>query len=110
MNLPDAYRFILIDNSLIKLFASWDGGFAISEEWKLNSGVTDIIPLNTTYVEYGYDVHGFSGSIYTIRKEQGHLNSYTSSVLMGIVKKLEDGGVPVQEISLEEAVRILEEK
>jgi hypothetical protein len=109
MNYPDAYRFILIDNSIIKLFASWDGGWAISEEWKLNSGVTDIIPLNTTYVEYGYDVHGHSGSIYTIRKEQGHLNSYTSSVLRGIVKKLEDGGVPVEEISLQEAIEYLEE-
>jgi hypothetical protein len=109
MNIPDAYRFILIDNSLIKLFASWDGGWAISEEWKLNSGVTDIIPLNTTYVEYGYDVYGYSGSIYTIRREQGHLNSYTSSVLKSIVKKLEDGGVPVREISLEDVVRILED-
>ena len=109
MNIPDAYRFILIDNSLIKLFASWDGGFAISEEWKLNSGVTDIIPLNTTYVEYGYDVHGFSGSCYTIRNQQGQLNSYTSSMLKSIVKKLEDGGVDVKEISLEGAIEYLEE-
>ena len=110
MNFPDGYRFLLIDNSLVKLFASWDGGFAISEEWKLNSGVTDIIPLNTTHVEYGYDVHGFSGSCYTIRKEQGQLNSYTSSVLRSIVKKLEDANIPVREISLQEAIRILEEK
>jgi hypothetical protein len=55
-------------------------------------------------------VYGYSGSMYYIRNQQGHLNSYTSSVLKSIVKKLEDGGVPVQEISLEEAVRILEEK
>jgi hypothetical protein len=109
MNFPDAYRFILIDNSLIKLFASWDGGWAISEEWKLNSGVTDIIPLNTTYVEYGYDVHGYSGSIYTIRKEQGRLNSYTSGVYRGILKKLEDADVPVKEVSLQEAIEYLEE-
>lgn len=110
MNFPDAYRFILIDNSLIKLFASWDGGFAISEEWKLNSGVTDIIPLNNTYVEYGYDVYGYSGSIYTIRNEQGQLNSYTSGIYANIIKVLSDDGVPVKEISLQEAIDILEER
>lgn len=109
MNFPDAYRFILIDESLIKLFASWDGGWAISEEWKLNSGVTDIIPLNTTYVEYGYDVHGYSGSIYTIRNEQGKLNNYTSGIYRSIIKKMEKGGVPVREISLQEAIEYLEE-
>jgi hypothetical protein len=108
MNYPDAYRFILIDNSIIKLFASWDGGWAISEEWKLNSGVTDIIPLNTTYVEYGYDVHGYSGSIYTIRKEQGHLNNYTSGIYRSIIKKLEDADVPVKELSLQEVIEYLE--
>jgi hypothetical protein len=104
MNLPDGYRFLMIDN-LIKLFRSYDGAFAIAEEWCLNSGCTKIIPVDGYYQVYGY-----SGSMYYIRKEQGYLNSYTSSVLMGIVKKLEDGGVGVKEISLEEAVRILEEK
>jgi hypothetical protein len=104
MNLPDGYRFILIDHSLIKLFASWDGGFAISEEWKLNSGVTHITPT-----EYGYSVHGYSGSIYNIRNEQGRLNSYTHGVYRSIIKKMEDANTPVREISLEDAVRILEE-
>jgi hypothetical protein len=104
MNLPDGYRLLLIDNSLVKLFRSFDGAFAIAEQWMLNSGCTKIIPVDDYYQVYGY-----SGSIYTIHKEQGHLNSYTSSVLRGIVKKLEDAGVPVREISLQEAVRGLEE-
>lgn len=105
MNIPDGYRFLLIDNSLVKLFRSYDGGFAIGEEWMLNSGTTKIILRD----EGLYDVYGYSGSTHAIRKEQGHLNSYTSSVLRGILKKLEDGGVNVREISLEEVVRILEE-
>jgi hypothetical protein len=104
MNLPDGYRLLLIYNSLVKLFRSFDGAFAIAEQWMLNSGCTKIIPVDDYYQVYGY-----SGSIYTIHKEQGHLNSYTSSVLRGIVKKLEDAGVPVREISLQEAVRGLEE-
>ena len=105
MNFPDAWRFILIDNSLIKLFRSFDGGFAIGEEWALNSGTTKI----TLRDDGLYDVYGYSGSTHAIRKEQGHLNSYTSSVLRGILKKLEDANVPVREISLQEAIEYLEE-
>lgn len=105
MNIPDGYRSLLIDNSLVKLFRSFDGAFAIGEEWALNSGTTKIILRDDGL----YDVYGYSGSTHAIRKEQGHLNSYTSSVLRGIVKKLEDAGVPVEEINLEEAVRVLEE-
>lgn len=104
MNLPDGYRFLLIDNSLVKLFRSYDGGFAIGESWMLNSGCTKIIHVNDYWQVYGY-----SGSMYYIHNEQGKLNSYTSSVLRSIVKRLEDGGVDVKEIGLEEAVRILEE-
>jgi len=101
----DAYRFILIDNSLVKLFASWDGAWAIAEEYRLNSGCTKIIPI-----EGYYQVYGYSGSMYYIHNEQGHLNSYTSSVLRGIVKRLEDAYVPVKELSLQEAIKYLEEK
>ena len=104
MNICDGYRLLLIDNSLVKLFRSFDGAFAIAEQWALNSGCTKIIPVDDYYQVYGY-----SGSMYYIHNEQGHLNSYTSGVLRGIVKRLEEGSVPVQEISLEEAVRILEE-
>ena len=105
MNIPDGYRFLLIDNSLVKLFRSYDGGFAIGEEWALNSGTTKI----TLRDDDLYDVYGYSGSMYTIRKEQGHLNSYTSSVLRNIVKRLEDAYVPVKELSLQEAIKYLEE-
>lgn len=104
MNLCDGYRFLLIDNSLVKLFRSYDGGFAIGESWMLNSGCTKIIPVD----DY-YQIHGYSGSMYYIHNEQGKLNSYTSSVLRGILKKLEDGNVEVRELSLEEAIKYLEE-
>ena len=106
MNLPDGYRFILIDNSLVKLFRSFDGGFAIGESWLLNSGCTAIIEREPGI----YAVYGYSGSMYYIRKEKGILNSYTNGVFQSIIKKLKDADVPVQEISLEDAVKYLEEK
>lgn len=104
MNLCDAYRFILIDNSLVKLFASWDGAFAIGEQWQLNSGCVQIFPRGDVY-----DVLGYSGSIYRIRNEQGSLNSYTRMMYDKIVKQLSDAGVPVKEISLQQVIDILEE-
>lgn len=106
MNLCDGYRFLLIDNKLVKLFRSYDGAFAIGEEWALNSGTTKIILRDDGL----YDVYGYSGSTHAIHNEQGKLNSYTSSVLRNIVKRLEDNGVPVREISLQEAVEYLEER
>jgi len=104
MNLPDGYRFILIDNSLVKLFRSYDGAWVVAEQWFLNSGTTKIILRDDGY----YDVYGYSGSIYTIRSEQGQLNGYTSGVYWSILKKLEDGCIPIREISLQEAIRVLE--
>ncbi|UZS00869.1 hypothetical protein [Pseudomonas phage vB_PsaM_M1] len=104
MNIPDGYRFLLIDNSLVKLFRSYDGGFAIAEQWALNSGCTEIVP-----VEYNcYRVHGYSGSMYTIRNEQGSLNSYTRMMYDRILRNSTDS-VPIKEISLQEAIDILEE-
>lgn len=105
MNTPDGYRFLLIDNFLIKLFRSYDGGFAIAEQWCLNSGCTEIVPVEHNY----YRVHGYSGSVYTIHNEQGQLNSYTRMMYDKIIKQLSDAGVPVREISLQEAIDILEE-
>lgn len=105
MNLPDGYRFLLIDKSLIKLFRSYDGGWCIVEQWMLNSGCTKIIEREAGM----YAVCGYSGSIHVIRSEQGRLNSYTSGIYRSIIKKLEDADVPVKEISLQEAIKYLEE-
>ena len=105
MNLCDGYRFLLIDNSLVKLFRSYDGGWCIAEQWMLNSGCTKIIERETGM----YAVCGYSGSIHVIRSEQGKLNNYTSGIYRSILKKLEDAGVPVKELSLQEAIEYLEE-
>lgn len=98
--MPDAYRFILIDNSLVKLFSSWNGGYLTGDEWRLNSGCVSI-----TAIEDGlYDVAGYSGSVYSIHKDQSELNSYTNGVYRDILDKLTKAGVPVKELTLEEAI------
>jgi len=98
---PSAYRVILIDapeGQLIKLFASWSGGYLDGDSYRINSG-TDMI--------FGSDGHwffqGFSGSIYKLRKDStGHLNSYTCGVYNRILSQ--DG---VREITVQEAIDIL---
>ena len=96
---PDGWRLILIDNQVIKLFSSWSGGYLDGNSWRLNSGCTKIEPT-----EYGYDVHGYSGSIYSIHKHQGNLNAYSSSVYAKILAQ--EG---VEEVSVERAIELLEE-
>lgn len=99
---PDGYRFIRIDTPdapLIKLFASWSGGYLDADAWRMNSGCSKIVETEENYL-----VYGFSGSCYTLRKHQGNLNAYSSSVY---TKILEQSGV--QEISVQGAIKILEE-
>lgn len=94
-----AYRVLLINNTTVKLFRSFNGGYTGSDEWALNSGTTKI-----EVVEDGYVFHGYSGSEYFVPKQQGSLNHYTDSVYNKIT--FQEG---VEEISVEQAIEILEE-
>ena len=90
MYYPDAYRFIEIkqpdEGILIKLFSSWRGGYLHGDSWRINSGCLRI-------EEDGDEafIHGYSGSIYYIKKDSpGNLTSFTSSVLDDLLDKLGD--------------------
>ena len=101
MNAPDGYRILLIDTptgQLVKLFASWSGGYGQGDEYRINSG-TELI----TEDESHYFFHGYSGSIYKLRKDtQGSLNSYTCGVYNRILSQ-----ESVCEISVKQAIDIL---
>lgn len=94
-----AYRILLIDNSLVKLFRSFNGGYTDSDSWTLNSGTKKIEVL-----EDGYIFHGYSGSSYFVPKRQGLLNSFTSGVYGKMLEQEK-----VEEISIEQAIEIVEE-
>ena len=55
-----------------KVFAGWYGGFAGSDSWKLNSGITE-----TRRDGYWFEFDGYSGSTYHC-----HSNNYKMSGLM----------------------------
>jgi hypothetical protein len=104
MNAPDGYRILLIDTPdnkpLVKVFASWGGGYLIGDEHRINSG-TELI----TEDESHYFFHGFSGSIYKLNKyNQGHLTSYSAGIYNRILQQ-----DCVKEISVKQAIDILKE-
>ena len=98
---PDSYRVVLIDTptgQLVKLFASWSGGYCQGDEYRLNSG-TELI----TEDEDSYFFYGYSGSCYKLRKSsQGNLTSYSAGIYNRILQQ--DG---VYEITVQEAIDIL---
>jgi hypothetical protein len=100
---PDSYRVVLIDTptgQLVKLFASWSGGYCQGDEYRLNSG-TELI----TEDEDSYFFYGYSGSCYKLRKSsKGSLTSYSAGIYNLILSQ--EG---VKEITVQEAINVLKE-
>lgn len=96
---PHSYKILLIDNSIVKVFASWHGGYLEADSWRMNSGTQRI-----EYDEGHYYFHGFSGSVYELRKDSGKLSSYASLIYDKVIAQEN-----VVEISLEDAIKFLEE-
>ena len=76
---PDRWVVVEFDSpnheTIRKVLASWYGGFANGDSWKLSSGITS--------VDYEGDLihfHNHSGSVYTVHKESTGMSSYTSGV------------------------------
>jgi len=78
---PDKWMVIKITikktkASHYRVFACWYGGFAGSDSWKMNSGIT-----SATQDENGYHFTGSSGSVYHCHKNGYGISSYGASVL-----------------------------
>jgi len=85
---PDLWVIVEIrnhetDEVVQKVFASWYGGYAGSDSWKLSSGVTEIIEH-----ENHYEIHNHSGSIYNCGKNNQGMSGYAGGVLEGMKEKL----------------------
>jgi hypothetical protein len=90
--IPDKWIIVRIGNTnLYKIFACWYGGWAGSDSWKLNSGITSV-----TKDGDWYSFEGASGSIYKC-----HINSYGTSgyglgVLSGMVNRAAERNVVIE--------------
>lgn len=87
-------------NIWYRLFGMWRGGFATSDNWRVNSGITKIEDDGEFY-----SVYGESGSCYTCHKQVENLDppGYFGSVLYSWQQHaLEQGGnvevVPINQV------------
>lgn len=72
------------EGDLYKVFGGWYGGFAGSDSWKLNSGITKVNNIG----EGCYELEGYSGSVYTVHiSAENHLGFYHESILQNLIDK-----------------------
>jgi len=90
---PDRWTVIRIHTTgqtIYKVFASWSGGFAGSDSWKINSGIT-----RATLVEDRWEFDGSSGSVYSCHKDSYGTNGYGGHVLNGLLEKAKKQGIEI---------------
>ena len=89
---PDKWVVVKIsDKNLYKVFACWYGGYAGSDSWKLNSGITKV-----TLEGNVYSFEGSSGSVYYCHKDIYGTNMYGGSVLGDMINKATENGVVME--------------
>jgi hypothetical protein len=74
-----------------KVFASWYGGWAGSDSWKLNSGITKV-----TLEGFVYSFEGSSGSVYECHKDIYGTNMYGHGVLSNMIEKSKEHGITIE--------------
>jgi hypothetical protein len=93
--IPDKWLVIKISSgthpSIHKVFACWYGGWAGSDSWKLNSGIT-----KATLEGYVYSFEGSSGSVYQCHKDTYGANMYGHGVLENMIDKAEKNGITIE--------------
>jgi hypothetical protein len=74
-----------------KVFACWFGGYAGSDSWKLNSGIT-----KATLEGNCYSFEGSSGSVYECHKDSYGYNMYGGSVLHKMIDNASANGITIE--------------
>jgi hypothetical protein len=73
------------EKSVYKVLAGWYGGYANSDHWKLNSGITKV----ETDGDY-YLFHGYSGSVYRCNKNSYRTSGLTAGILASLQQQAKD--------------------
>ena len=75
-----------------KVFASWYGGYAGSDSWKLNSGIVSVTQDSTYYY-----FEGSSGSVYECSKHSSYgTNGYGAGILNNMIDKVMKAGGAIE--------------
>lgn len=90
---PDCWTVIRIHTTgqtIYKVFASWSGGFAGADSWKLNSGI-----VRAAFTDPYWEFDGSSGSVYSCHKDSYGTNGYGGYVLSNLIDKAEKQGMQI---------------
>lgn len=85
---PDKWAIIEVSSehgTFRKVLASWIGGYIDSDRWKLSSAIRSVEKK-----EKYYEFFNESGSIYVCHKEAYGISAFTSSILEGFKKQIEE--------------------
>ncbi len=96
---PDRWTVIRIHapgEVVYKVFASWSAGYAGSDSWKLNSGIT-----RATFVDPYWEFDGSSGSVYRCHLDSYGTNGYGSMVLSNLINNAEKQGTQIDVLGSE---------
>ena len=88
---PDRWVIVRITSKehppIDKIVGSWYGGYGGSDSWRMSSGICKVISQDDHY-----EVHNYSGSIYTLFKGAEGTSAYTGSVLNNMATQIEESG------------------
>jgi len=102
---PDVWVVLEFDASHLevptrKVFAGWYGGFAGSNSWKLNSGIT-VVRRVGDWLEFD----GYSGSTYRCHPNNYHMSGLMQGIYSNWLKEADKrGDISIKILSLDEVV------
>lgn len=98
---PDRWMVLRIHTPgeiIYKVFASWSGGYAGGDSWKLNSGIT-----RATFADPYWEFDGSSGSVYRCHQDAYGTNGYGQAVLNNLLRQAESQGIQIDVMDRETA-------
>jgi hypothetical protein len=98
--IPERWEIVnlkLDDLDINKVMSSWCGGFAGSDNWRLSSGITDVIENDNHY-----EIHNESGSVYICYKESQGMSAFTKQVYLDFKKNLKEEGGTLEIINIKD--------
>lgn len=91
---PDRWLILAIGTAnevIYKVFATWMGGYASSDSWKLNSGI-----VRATLVKDHWEFDGSSGSVYSCHQDAYGTNGYGGAVLSNLIGRAREQGIQIE--------------
>jgi len=100
---PDLWEVVRISKDgehIDKVYASWRGGYITPDEWRLSSGITQVVENDSHY-----QIHNHSGSIYLCPKQARGTTLFTQAILEQLKEGMEENGGWMELIGIELLVK-----